>query len=437
MNSDDRPESPEAGPSGIQNVSAKRGIDAALDIVEICDASDRTKKMRSDSNHSSIDENVNIYHLPDADDLPSLQSPINEEREEDNDDSDKSYQPQMYHREFASSEAAAAPRPTSPAERNSSRNRNEIQDDVSDDEPSPSPRIRHSPLHFNPHTPADQYMISSSTGVGNDSVPPTPVDLHGDNDLSVPSPYRSNIGMGSRRDQSPILFRGNNGRNRVEDDVDDMIDSTVDSSGLPLTEATNQVVENHLENEANGYGVESSHYEDSSDDENCNMDSSTSNARNRVQTESRGIGRRQPGETPSSHSQQPSINIVNDFYGNHSRSCGNSNDGSISTSGQVDEGQFRLVPNESIDIELEDDAANLSFDSISRYDDLRMEQIQGSHAAFDGKEDVDSHEHSLGKSDDSSREAGSSSVGSNLDVNQQRSSPKQNITNHRNSNGGL
>ena len=34
-----------------------------------------------------------------------------------------------------------------------------------------------------PHTPADNYLISSSTGV-NDSIPPTPVDVHGDGDLS-------------------------------------------------------------------------------------------------------------------------------------------------------------------------------------------------------------------------------------------------------------
>ena len=437
--SDDRPESPEAGPSGSQNFAAKRGIDAALDVIEVCDDSERAKKLRSNSNRSSIDDNVNLYQLPDVEDLPSMQSPINEEREEDNDDSDRSYEPQMYRRDFATSEATAAPRPVSPAERSSSRNRNEIQDDVSDDVPSPSPRIRHSPLHFNPHTPADQYLISSSTGVGNDSVPSTPVDLHGDNDLSVPSPYRPNIGLDSRREQSPILFRGNNYRNRIEDDVDDMIDSTVDSSGLPLAEATNNVIENHLENEANGYGVESSHYEDSSDDENCNMDSSTNNIQNNAPTRSRRIApiiQNDSAESPSSHSHQLSINIVNDFYGNHSRSCGNSNDGSISTSGQVDDGHFRLVPNESDGIELEDDTANAPFESVSRNDELRMDHVHESHVGFDEKEDLDSQENSLVKLDDSSREHGSSSSSANSYMNQQRSPPKQNVPNHRPSNGG-
>ena len=66
-----------------------------------------------------------------------------------------------------------------------------------------------------PHTPADNYLISSSTGV-NDSVPPTPVDVHGDGDLSVPSP-------------NPVLRQP-----RHHMDVDDMIDSTVDSSGYSM-----------------------------------------------------------------------------------------------------------------------------------------------------------------------------------------------------------
>ena len=63
-----------------------------------------------------------------------------------------------------------------------------------------------------PHTPADHYLISSSTGV-NDSIPATPVDVHGDGDLSVPSPSVPGL------------------RHNPNNDVDDMIDSTVDSTG--------------------------------------------------------------------------------------------------------------------------------------------------------------------------------------------------------------
>ncbi len=72
-----------------------------------------------------------------------------------------------------------------------------------------------------PLTPADNFMISSSTGMGLDSIPPTPVDIHGDNDLSVPSP-----GVGLRPQMS------NNRRGVVSDDA---VDSTVDSTGIPLT----------------------------------------------------------------------------------------------------------------------------------------------------------------------------------------------------------
>ena len=72
-----------------------------------------------------------------------------------------------------------------------------------------------------PHTPADNYLISSSTGIGTDSVPPTPMDVHGDGDLSVPSPSHHN----------PNLNGGGSRPPRRDLDVDDMIDSTVDSSG--------------------------------------------------------------------------------------------------------------------------------------------------------------------------------------------------------------
>ena len=424
-------ESPEAGTSGIPNIAAKRGLDAAVDFIDLCDASETSKKFRTGSGHSSIADDNSSYQLPDADDVPSLQSPNNEEGEEDNDDSDRAYEQPMYQREFATSEAAAAPRPVSPVNRNPSSSGNEIEDDISDDVPSPSERIRHSPLHVNPQTPADQCQISSSTGQGNDSIPPTPVDLHGDNDLSVPSPYRPNMGVGSRREQSPIVFRGRSSRNRVEEDVDDMIDSTVDSTGIPLADVTHQIQENHLENEANGYGVESSHYEDSSDDENCNMDSSTGSARNCQASNSRRSdsprqnARRDNNLSRARNVQQPSINIVNDFYGNHSRSWGNSNDGSISTSGQVDDGQFRLVPNQSDNFEIEDDSTNEPFDSIHRYNDVRKDHITGSHNAFDGKEDMESPKNGTRKSDSDSSEAAASA--SQLDISQQHSPLRPNI----------
>ena len=73
-----------------------------------------------------------------------------------------------------------------------------------------------------PLTPADNFMISSSTGLGLDSVPATPVDIHGDNDLSVPSP----AGMGVRPSQ--------NRRVAAAAEADNVVDSTVDSTGMPL-----------------------------------------------------------------------------------------------------------------------------------------------------------------------------------------------------------
>ena len=437
----DRPESPEAGPSGSQNNAAKRGIDDAVDFIDIYEASERTKKFRSGSGHSSLIDDNGDYQLPDADDVPSLQSPHNEEEEEDNDDSDQVYERPIYQREFSTSEAAAAPRPVSPVNRNPSQNRNEIEVDISDDIPSPHARVRHSPLHFNPHTPADQYMISSSTGVGNDSSPSTPVDLHGDNDLSVHSPYRSNRGIENSREQSPNTFRAGGSRNRIEDDIDDMIDSTVDSSGIPLSDATHPVVENNTENEVNGNGVESSHYEDSSDDENCNMDSSTGRARNRpVSNLIENVDLRQnfAGSNASSNSVsglQASINIVSDFYGNHSRSCGNSNDGSISTSGQIDDGQFRLVPNQSDDLDIEDDSANEPFDSLERYNDRRRDHNQGSHGAFGRNEISEPHGNGSGKSsfvgNRDGSEAGASTSGSQIDMHSEQSSPRHNGKGHK------
>ena len=426
-NSEDRPESPESGPSGNQNIPAKRGIDNAVDFIDVYEDSSRAKRFRSRSNHESLFDDNGRYQLPDANDAPSLSSPNDEEREEDNDDSDKADEGPMYHREFLTSEAAAAPRPTSPLNRNPFRIGNDIEDDISDDAPSPMPRDRHSPLNFNPHTPADQYLISSSTGLGNDSVPSTPVDLHGDNDLSVPSPYHHHLGADGGRAQSPVVFRGNNRRHVVEDDVDDMIDSTVDSSGIPLAEVANQVTENHTENEANGYGVESSHYEDSSDDENCNMDSSTGTQRAHTVSNQNRSGSGESRALISGNNLRPSINIVSDFYGNQSsRSCGNSNDGSISTSGQVDDGQFRLVPNQSDDLEIEDDSPNEPFESIVRYNDKSKEPISISRDALDDNEDVDTNAEENGRyAYEDNVPARTSSSATDSSANLTRSAPKE------------
>lgn len=70
----------------------------------------------------------------------------------------------------------------------------------------------------------DNSQISSSTSFG-DSIPPTPVDIHGENDLSVPSP---NPTSGLLPTASSRLATAG-----VRND-DDMVDSTVDSSGIPL-----------------------------------------------------------------------------------------------------------------------------------------------------------------------------------------------------------
>jgi len=148
-----------------------------------------------------------------------------------------------------------------------------------------------------PHTPADSCLISSSTGTGNDSIPPTPMDVHGDGDLSVPSP-----GPGPSGNHNPGLNR----RPRRDLDVDDMMDSTVDSSGFSSVNLNQQ---RSSYNDSNEGPVQSSHYEDSSDDD-CD----------------------------DGHAQAsgPSSGFR--------RQCSNVESG-ISTSGQVDEGQFRLVPN--------------------------------------------------------------------------------------------
>ncbi len=89
--------------------------------------------------------------------------------------------------------------------------------------------VGHFLLREPPLTPggADSFAISSSTGMGLDSVPPTPVDIHGDNDLSVPSP---GVGIGGSGRQPPLR----RGAAAAAAEADDMVDSTVDSSGLPL-----------------------------------------------------------------------------------------------------------------------------------------------------------------------------------------------------------
>lgn len=94
------------------------------------------------------------------------------------------------------------------------------------------------PIISAPLTPADNFMISSSTGLV-DSIPPTPVDIHGDNDLSVPSPNPAGVGVGVAG-----AGRGGGGgsgflphppvRRAPALEMDDMIDSTVDSCGLSL-----------------------------------------------------------------------------------------------------------------------------------------------------------------------------------------------------------
>ena len=152
-----------------------------------------------------------------------------------------------------------------------------------------------------PSTPADNCLISSSTGV----QPPTPMDIHSDNnDLSVPSP-------------NPVFNRSRSSRN-VVDDIDDMIDSTVDSSsGYSSIQQNSNHRSNNIDYGSNEGPVQSSHYEDSSDDENdCDL---TSNHRRRP-----GLSRQNSGVSG----------------GNASAA-----DSGISTSGQVDDGHFRLVPN--------------------------------------------------------------------------------------------
>ena len=129
----------------------------------------------------------------------------------------------------------------------------------------------------------------------------------------------------------------------------------------------------------------------------------------------------------SGNNLRPSINIVSDFYGNQSsRSCGNSNDGSISTSGQVDDGQFRLVPNQSDDLEIEDDSPNEPFESIVRYNDKSKEPNNISRDALDDNEDVDTNAEENGRyAYEDNLQARTSSSATDLSANQTRSVPKE------------
>eukprot|EP00095_Tigriopus_kingsejongensis_P007001 maker-scaffold430_size173499-snap-gene-0.50 protein:Tk07001 transcript:maker-scaffold430_size173499-snap-gene-0.50-mRNA-1 annotation:"pr domain zinc finger protein 5-like isoform 1" len=161
-----------------------------------------------------------------------------------------------------------------------------------------SPRRALSPL-----TPVDNFVISSSTGLM-DSQPPSPVGVEAmniDNDLSGPSP--------SLRPSREL---------RMVPDNDDMVDSTVDSSGIPLT-ASNS----HASLEGGEFCQSSKYCNSSEDDDDLGLS---------MVDRSVGEMRFRPPINPEPHSDGS-----------------DSNDGGISTSGQVDEGQFRLVPNDPDD----------------------------------------------------------------------------------------
>ena len=185
----------------------------------------------------------------------------------------------------------------------------------------------HSPIR-QPLTPADHFMISSSTGLV-DSVPPTPDamdSLAGDSDLSVPSPAEPRrltaaggagataggsrggggsglagssrasaaLGCASGAAAAAVAARG------FHDD--EMVDSTVDSSGIPMQRESSLIEVG----DAGGF-CQSSRYIDNSDDDDSD--------------EGQVVSQRQVDR----------------------------NEDGISTSGQVDEGQFRLVPNDPED----------------------------------------------------------------------------------------
>ena len=69
------------------------------------------------------------------------------------------------------------------------------------------------------------------------------MDLHGDGDLSVPSPS----GPSGGANQNPL--QSSNRRHRRDLDVDDMIDSTVDSTGFSSVNLNQQRSINNDSNE--------------------------------------------------------------------------------------------------------------------------------------------------------------------------------------------
>jgi hypothetical protein len=78
-----------------------------------------------------------------------------------------------------------------------------------------------SPLYAPPTPASDSFLISSSTGLVSDSMPPTPDVAHGDGEISMSSP-------GPRHVRRMVV-------NDYDDNGDDAIDSTVDSNLMPLT----------------------------------------------------------------------------------------------------------------------------------------------------------------------------------------------------------
>ena len=161
------------------------------------------------------------------------------------------------------------------------------------------------PPHFIPmnlRAGQENQIISSSSGVGSrgQSVQSAPVDIHSDNnDLSVPSP-------------NPAPLRA---ATRARNVMDDMIDSTVDSSGLPFQSSYEQ---QRQQDQQSGF-CQSSRYLDSSDDDD--------------------------EDDESDRGPHPQGSEAHAIVANRDDRQQDDEEDNISTSGQIDEGQFRLVPN--------------------------------------------------------------------------------------------
>lgn len=184
-----------------------------------------------------------------------------------------------------------------------------------------SPRRDESPL-----TPVDNFVISSSTGLM-DSQPVTPEpedDMNVDNDLSVPSP------------NPPVRSYGFPLRRDTDDIVDSTVDSTVDSSGLPLTTSNSQA-----SIEGGGF-CQSSKYGNISEEEDEGEEEDDDN--NEVEE----MGEDDDVDMGLNMVQHSGIALHENNLDLNTQES-DSNDGGISTSGQVDEGQFRLVPNDPAD----------------------------------------------------------------------------------------